>query len=230
MNPKKRLLWQLYPSYLFITLAALAVVSVFALNSLSVFFYEEKSIDLTSRANLFKSKVEDLVLSGDHAAIDRECKKSGHESKTRLTVILPAGQVVGDSDNDPKTMDYHNDRPEVAMALSGKAGSSTRHSSTLNLNMMYVAIPVFKENEVAAVVRSAVSVSSIDSEMKRTRLTIGAVGLFAAILATLVSLMVSRRITRPVEDMTKGVEQRSEERRVGKECRRLCRSRWSPYH
>jgi regulator of sigma E protease len=25
-------------------------------------------------------------------------------------------------------------------------------------------------------------------------------------------------------------EQRSEERRVGKECRRLCRSRWSPYH
>jgi UDP-N-acetylglucosamine 2-epimerase (non-hydrolysing)/GDP/UDP-N,N'-diacetylbacillosamine 2-epimerase (hydrolysing) len=26
------------------------------------------------------------------------------------------------------------------------------------------------------------------------------------------------------------LDQRSEERRVGKECRRLCRSRWSPYH
>jgi tRNA A37 N6-isopentenylltransferase MiaA len=26
------------------------------------------------------------------------------------------------------------------------------------------------------------------------------------------------------------VADRSEERRVGKECRRLCRSRWSPYH
>jgi hypothetical protein len=25
-------------------------------------------------------------------------------------------------------------------------------------------------------------------------------------------------------------QSRSEERRVGKECRRLCRSRWSPYH
>ena len=25
-------------------------------------------------------------------------------------------------------------------------------------------------------------------------------------------------------------QQRSEERRVGKECLRLCRSRWSPYH
>jgi multidrug efflux pump len=27
-----------------------------------------------------------------------------------------------------------------------------------------------------------------------------------------------------------GFDARSEERRVGKECRRLCRSRWSPYH
>jgi ribonuclease I len=27
-----------------------------------------------------------------------------------------------------------------------------------------------------------------------------------------------------------GVPRRSEERRVGKECRRLCRSRWSRYH
>ena len=26
------------------------------------------------------------------------------------------------------------------------------------------------------------------------------------------------------------VNERSEERRVGKECLRLCRSRWSPYH
>jgi NitT/TauT family transport system substrate-binding protein len=28
----------------------------------------------------------------------------------------------------------------------------------------------------------------------------------------------------------KAMAERSEERRVGKECRRLCRSRWSPYH
>ena len=34
------------------------------------------------------------------------------------------------------------------------------------------------------------------------------------------------RITAVVD----GVEQRSEERRVGKECRMPCRSRWSPYH
>jgi hypothetical protein len=31
-------------------------------------------------------------------------------------------------------------------------------------------------------------------------------------------------------DMLDANDERSEERRVGKECRRLCRSRWSPYH
>ena len=33
-----------------------------------------------------------------------------------------------------------------------------------------------------------------------------------------------------ISDRGKIRARRSEERRVGKECRRLCRSRWSPYH
>jgi dTDP-4-amino-4,6-dideoxygalactose transaminase len=41
-----------------------------------------------------------------------------------------------------------------------------------------------------------------------------------------------RRCVAVVEDNAHGLfgRYRSEERRVGKECRRLCRSRWSPYH
>ena len=31
-------------------------------------------------------------------------------------------------------------------------------------------------------------------------------------------------------ELAKEFQPRSEERRVGKECLRLCRSRWSPYH
>ena len=32
------------------------------------------------------------------------------------------------------------------------------------------------------------------------------------------------------KDYDDDIDARSEERRVGKECLRLCRSRWSPYH
>jgi urease beta subunit len=41
------------------------------------------------------------------------------------------------------------------------------------------------------------------------------------------TLTVANTGDRPVQV---GSHYRSEERRVGKECRRLCRSRWSPYH
>jgi hypothetical protein len=38
-------------------------------------------------------------------------------------------------------------------------------------------------------------------------------------------------ITRKWADiLDREVDKRSEERRVGKECRLRCRSRWSPYH
>ena len=41
----------------------------------------------------------------------------------------------------------------------------------------------------------------------------------------------SDRVTvRPLDEVAPGDSTRSEERRVGKECLRLCRSRWSPYH
>ena len=33
-----------------------------------------------------------------------------------------------------------------------------------------------------------------------------------------------------MQKATQQLQNRSEERRVGKECLRLCRSRWSPYH
>src|SRR3546814_15805500 len=50
---------------------------------------------------------------------------------------------------------------------------------------------------------------------------------------SLAELMVGRKVVRPrVEHLEPGrpVVERSEERRVGKECVSTCRSRWSPYH
>jgi folate-binding Fe-S cluster repair protein YgfZ len=47
---------------------------------------------------------------------------------------------------------------------------------------------------------------------------------YGALLTPQGKIIVDMLLTRAGEAI------RSEERRVGKECRRLCRSRWSPYH
>lgn len=207
MKNKKRLLWQLYPSYVFITLVALMTVSLFTLNSLTRFFNTQNANDLESRAYLFEHSVKPLLLEGVNSEVDRVCKGSGEKSRTRVTVILPSGVVIGDSEEEPQAMDNHGDRPEVSQALSGETGTSVRFSSTLGRNMMYVAVPLFSENMVVGVLRTSMALSSIEAELTRIRTRIISVGIFTAILAAGISLLVSRRITHPIEELTRGVGQ-----------------------
>jgi two-component system phosphate regulon sensor histidine kinase PhoR len=206
MKTRKRLLWQLFPSYLFITLVALLAVSGFTLTSVSSFFHQQYAQDLEARAKLFTGRISELIKVRNDAAVDAACKASGQDAGTRLTVVLPTGQVIGDTDENPKVMDRHDDRPEIMQALSGKTGTSVRFSGTLNQNMMYVAVPIWIGHDIPAALRASVPLSSIESEVQRIRWSIITVGIFTALLAALVSLFVSRRITRPVEEMTTGVE------------------------
>ena len=53
--------------------------------------------------------------------------------------------------------------------------------------------------------------------------------LFQDYATDLVTRVAARAPARTLE-VAAGTGVRSEERRVGKECRLLCRSRWSPYH
>ena len=48
--------------------------------------------------------------------------------------------------------------------------------------------------------------------------------------AEYIKLFAAQVRNAPVKKIKKKDATRSEERRVGKECLRLCRSRWSPYH
>ena len=46
-------------------------------------------------------------------------------TETRTTIIARDGAVLADSEADPKTMENHAGRPEVAAALQGKVGIAT---------------------------------------------------------------------------------------------------------
>ncbi|NQT86146.1 PAS domain-containing sensor histidine kinase, partial [bacterium] len=130
---KRQLFWQLFPTYIAITMLALAAIFWYTSRSLDRFQRLETRADLNARAHLIESQFTALVTAGDPAAVDAACKALGEPSKTRITVILPDGQVIGDSDEDPAQMANHAtaDRPEMLSALAGKEGLSTRRSATL---------------------------------------------------------------------------------------------------
>jgi len=131
MHKTIRLTWQLHPTYLFITLIALGAVSWYAANFLDDYLYERTLTDHKTRGRIAEVLVNRHLEPLDAVAIERICKKIGRSVTTRITLILPDGKVVGDSVEDPATMDNHVNRPEVRIAISGEIGSSQRYSRTL---------------------------------------------------------------------------------------------------
>ncbi|RPI52890.1 MAG: hypothetical protein EHM49_04970, partial [Deltaproteobacteria bacterium] len=172
MPKKKRLLWQLYPSYLFITIISLIAVTWYASESLKHFFLEQTASDLQVRARLFETQVLEHLDPLDEKAVDLLCKKIGKSAATRITIILPSGKVVGDSEKDPSKMDNHVDRPEFIDALKGPSGTSIRYSRTLEKDMMYAGIPIKKKSHVLAVIRTSTPVNNIDLLLKSMKIKI----------------------------------------------------------
>jgi two-component system phosphate regulon sensor histidine kinase PhoR len=206
MPKKKRLLWQLYPTYLLITLISLMAVTWYASRSLRHFFLEQTASDLEARAHLVERQILKHLDPLDEKGIDLLCKKIGKPASTRITVILASGHVVGDSDEEPARMDNHADRPEFIGAITGPLGRSMRYSRTLKKNMMYVGIPTKKNRRTLAVVRTSIPVDSIDVAIGNTQVKIAFVGLIITLFAAVLSLIVSRRISRPIEEIKKGAE------------------------
>lgn len=206
MRRHRRLFWRVYPSFLVITLLALVAVGFYAHVAMRRFFMEQVSRDLAARARLVEGRIRPFLDPPDPAEVDTICKAAGRNSGTRITVILPDGSVIGDSHADPAAMNNHAARPEIAAALAEETGASTRRSVTLRERLMYLAIRVGPGNRPMGVVRAAVSVESVDAELRDLQTGGLLFGLLVAVFAAGASLWVSRRIARPIEAMRRGAE------------------------
>lgn len=203
MHPK-RLVWFIFPWYLVIIVVSLAIVTGYTTRAVKDFHFNTTSDDLEARAVLFEKTISDRI-TGPYSAIDGLCKELGGSTGTRITVVLPDGRVIGDSDSDPGSMENHGDRPEFIRALSGMTGSSIRYSDTLRKRFMYVAVPVRLEGGVAGAVRASMPLTALDSSLRSMYLRITISGILVAIAAAVVSMLVAKRISRPVEEIKKGV-------------------------
>jgi len=206
---RRSLIWRLYPSYLLITILSLFIVTWYAVSYMGDFYFKEKISDLQTRAILLGHNLAPLVAdamdAGSSDDLNEYCVQLGRETNTRITVVLASGKVLCDSRELPSRMDNHGDRPEIKEALAGRTGSSIRYSYTMKTNFMYLAVPL-QVNGGPAVVRASVPVSALDTvlESARGRIALGTV--LAVVLASIVSLLVTRWIVRPLREMKEGVE------------------------
>ena len=72
--------------------------------------------------------------------------------------------------------------------------------------MMYVGIPLRKETQIVGVIRTSIPLTAIDETVRAIEVKIAFGGLLIALFAAILSLWVSRRISRPIEEMKEGAE------------------------
>lgn len=201
---QKKILWQLYQAYAIIIVLALLTVSLFLSRIARDFYYEQISIGLESRAQLLTATFGELISNGKFEEIDQQCKDLGQKAKVRVTVVTSLGDVIGDSDEDISNMDNHRQRAELREALRGRTGNSIRPSPTLDLQMVYVAVPIMQGNEVLGAIRTAIPTVAIKTILNRVYYQIVLTGLLILLIATLTSLIISKRFARPLEEMKLG--------------------------
>ena len=204
---KKPLIWYLFPTYLIVTLAAVLAITGYATRSIQHFYSAHITRDLEARARILHDRVLDQLTTATHADVDRLCEQVGGESNTRITVALPTGEVIGDTEEAPANMDNHARRPEILEAYATGLGTSVRHSDTLDSDMMYVALPLGDAPPYQGVVRVAVPVTRISAALWAIRRNMAAAGAVVVVFAVLVSLWVARRMSQPLERMKRGADQ-----------------------
>ncbi len=201
-----RLIWQLIPSYLLVTVVSVAAITWFASVVMHRSYLRQTGADLEARAHLLAARFLAEPTFEDEGRMDELCKELGRRVEMRITLILPSGRVIGDSERKPTEMDNHSDRLEFIGAMDEGVGRSERMSDTLGRRMMYVAVPVIRDEKMLGVARVSLSISFINHIYVGVYLKIIVVGIVVVVLAALVSLIISRRITKPLYEIRQSAE------------------------
>jgi len=203
---KKRLFWQLLPSYLVIICVLILISLLFTSVVIRQFYFKQLKLDLKNRAYIVQEAAKDFIFPTNYDKLRDLTKDIDKNTSTRVTLIFPTGKVFADSEENPQNMNNHKTRPEVKQALNGKIGSSVRYSTTLKKDMMYVAVPIIKNN-LQYIIRTALPLGFIDEVLKASYLKILAEALITALIALAASYFMARKISKPLEELEQGAKQ-----------------------
>jgi two-component system phosphate regulon sensor histidine kinase PhoR len=197
--------WRIAIPFIILIVASMAVLGVYQTNSLRHSQLDNLRFHLEQEARIMvDASLPSLLGQGDSP--DVLAKKLGTDIDSRITIIAPDGTVLGDSIEDPATMENHSTRPEVIAALASGIGESTRFSTTLQQRLMYVAMPVISQGQVLGIARVALTLKAVDSSINHVTRTIILATVVIAALAILAAWLIARTTTRPIRQLTKAAK------------------------
>ena len=195
--------WRITFSFVLLIVVSMGMLGLYLANSTRSSQLDNLRSQLENEARITAEASSPGFLSQDKKGVlDALAKRLGEQTDTRVTLIALDGTVLGDSAEDPATMENHATRPEIRDALSTGSGESTRYSTTLGQKMMYVAAPISHQGEVLGIARVSLPLTAVESLVHRVTVSIIAATAIAALLGILAAWVIARITTRPIRKLT----------------------------
>jgi two-component system, OmpR family, phosphate regulon sensor histidine kinase PhoR len=191
---RKRIFFKLLAAFVLVIMAATLTLDFSVRRAWERSLTSEIERNLNQKTWLFAHRVE---IDHEHSLQDI-ASQEGQAAGARATIIDHEGNVLADSEADPKTMENHARRKEFVAALTGNTGTETRRSHTLGVPFLYVAAPIS-----GGAVRLAYPLSDVEAAtaVLRRTLVMGSALAFACalMLAGFSAWSTARRLRRIVE-------------------------------
>ena len=196
--------WRITIWFVLLVIVIMSILGAFLSSSVRGNRLDNLRTQLENEAKIIaETSLPDFSSQDSRGELDSLAKKLGSQIDARITIIALDGTVLGDSVEDPATMENHATRPEIKDALSSGIGESTRYSITLGEKMMYVAVPVTNEDEIIGLARVALPLTQVQSSVNNIIVIIIFAIVIASMLVVLIAWLITRVTTRPIRELTK---------------------------
>ncbi len=201
--------WRVALSYAALLILVLGGLSIYLWSFVRTSFLNQLSTQLLAETRLVAQETVAHLATGQLQAGDPAlaglAKNFAAELNAQISLIAPTGMVAADSTQDTASPINLLDQPEVQLALSGKANTDIRSNLNLNQEVLYAAAPITANNQIVGIVRLAVPLTAIVSDMQTIATRIWLVTLLAAVFAIGLAFFLTSYVTKPLRQLTQRV-------------------------
>jgi two-component system phosphate regulon sensor histidine kinase PhoR len=194
--------WKITFPFITVIVVCIGVMGIYLVHFVDMNQTDNLRTSLTNEARI-TAVTSQPFFSSSTAALDGLAKQLGNDINARVTIIATDGTVLADSEEDPATMENHSNRPEVIAALATGYGEIVRYSTTLNEQMMYVAVSIKNNGQVVGVARVALPVSDIRNSINHLTIVISLAVILTIIITGFATWFIVRITTRRIREVTR---------------------------
>jgi len=199
----KSIRWRIAISYIALFLLAMIGLGYYFTGFVRDIYLGQLRQELFREAELVAASISPALSEQAPAAeINEQVNLLAGEIDLRITIIDASGIVLGESDEDFTSMDNHLDRPEVVQARETGIGYSIRYSHTVGDFLLYAAVPIRVDQELAGYARVAQATSQVNQSITNLQRTLLVTTGIVTLVAIALAMWIANISLKPLRELT----------------------------